>query len=515
MGNLCSAARLADTENFDQPVELALDKRGVRLKVLEMLLKEENAGSMNGEELREAFIWPRTRSSGCSYSEWLTQNPDTNSLVGEINIFISHAWKYKFEDLVSCIRQFEEFDKELAHRRPFYYFIDYFAVNQHSPGQDLGLLQNMIYKSEAVLLCLSPFNDPIPLKRSWCVFEMMHGIQSPTTKLLIALAGQEWERLKQALLEDFTVVIKAFTNIDAEKAEASVLKDKENIARNIKEQLGGFAKVNEVVMHTIRTWVEDRAKQLLSKMHQKSVYFSSHEEEKQLGNAYFQIGNFFRKEGMLADSEEILKNAVEYNDRILGKEALLSCKCRINLAIVYKKQGRLEESDKLWSSTLLTEMQEFGIENEETVKSHRGYMALLLKLNRVDEAAEIFKMFLPLQIKLFGEDHIETLRMEITNGVILTVQNKLEEARDVLIKTRERHKKILGNRHPQTTKATFRLAAVLDELKDEGSLELYEECHRMNRQILGEKHPHTQRCVPIIERLKYVEYVKSDSHINL
>merc|ERR1719397_532333 len=78
-----------------------------------------------GERLVQRVIIPATKKWKCSYAELLKKN------VGAVNVFISHAWKYNFEELVNAIGNFE---KQKCDGIKRYYFLDYLAVNQNRDG---------------------------------------------------------------------------------------------------------------------------------------------------------------------------------------------------------------------------------------------------------------------------------------------------------------------------------------------------------------------------------------------
>ena len=74
-------------------------------------------------------------------------------------IQISHAWKYKFEDLVDSIENYEKEQQDGVKR---YYFLDYLAVNQNRDGgqslapNDLKDLMPLVKQVQEFVLVVSP-----------------------------------------------------------------------------------------------------------------------------------------------------------------------------------------------------------------------------------------------------------------------------------------------------------------------------------------------------------------------
>ena len=106
------------------------------------------------------------------------------------------------------------------------------------------------------LLVLSPWNDPVPLTRASCLFEIMCSIEgkaSGAVDLQIALPPREHESLREGLEEDFNSIMDALVRINAERATAFKETDKASIFRSIREGVG-FTRLNAEVKDVLRAW---------------------------------------------------------------------------------------------------------------------------------------------------------------------------------------------------------------------------------------------------------------------
>ena len=127
---------------------------------------------MKGVGLKDNLTQPWTKSKRCSFAELYTNRLGVTSnqpVTGPIRFFVSHAWAYKFEHLVQAIDRYEKGNRS---RAGAFYFIDYFAINQWKPVDELDSLGFLIQLSEAVVLVMSPLEKPIPMSRCWCLYEL-------------------------------------------------------------------------------------------------------------------------------------------------------------------------------------------------------------------------------------------------------------------------------------------------------------------------------------------------------
>ena len=107
-----------------------------------------------------------------SYVDLLLQSGGgSHPLVADATHFVSHAWKYRFHDFVSALETFEA-QNDASHDR--FYWFDVLCVNQHM-SQQLpqewwsSTFRDAIQKMGHTLVVLSPWNQPVPLTRAWCL----------------------------------------------------------------------------------------------------------------------------------------------------------------------------------------------------------------------------------------------------------------------------------------------------------------------------------------------------------
>ena len=161
-----------------------------------------------------------------------------------------------------------------------YFWFDLFTNDQNKVGEkDFNWFSftflNSIKNIGKVLLILSPWDDPIPIKRAWCLYEIFQALEENSVEFTIDLPQSQVEELKAAVTEDSDCVIQALSDIQAENAEAAVNSDREMIFKVIQESDGGFSHVNQNVKRGLRSWYINQL-QLLAKQDPYNDRFHIH-----------------------------------------------------------------------------------------------------------------------------------------------------------------------------------------------------------------------------------------------
>ena len=148
---------------------LPFPKDGVRLSGLdEFVSKCGGSAALNGlttTDVCNQYLKPLTQATGKSYCEELKAAGDP--AVGTATVFISHAWAYKFLDVVEAIKyHFRDADDSVV------IWFDLFSNNQHSaPNLDFDwwstTFRSAIAQFGYVVVVLAPWGRPIPFMRAW------------------------------------------------------------------------------------------------------------------------------------------------------------------------------------------------------------------------------------------------------------------------------------------------------------------------------------------------------------
>jgi len=314
---------------------------------------------VEGEYLKHLMVKPETRRYKKTYFEHINQvyqkavmdapndeerekaQNEYKRNVGPVNIFVSHAWKFGFIDVVNAVegwqKEWEAREKKYDHA-PFLYFFDYFAVNQHNPAADLPGLEKVILESKLMLCMMNPYNDPFTLGRSWCTLEM--GVcEFSRTRLEIAFTQNEGAKFeKQFANDDYRKIRKEFAKFDTETAQAWSQDDDNMIKDRIRTELGGYLRINEMCKQAISRWYTQQAKDIgdknvkwLKKL--KAKYNELKDDEKENEDQIKTLKNDLNK------CYDFLKNTATYLRQEAGefaKAASLLVKATENVTLLQK-----------------------------------------------------------------------------------------------------------------------------------------------------------------------------------
>ena len=183
-------AHKAEFNNKDA-TPLPFPKKGVKLSVLQKIV-EDNKGktfdcplnhfnlsegtnqkafeNFTTTDVCELILKPIVRDEQCSYSEYL-ENHEQGHLVGIASVFISHAWKYTFVEVISALEYHFRVEPDI------FIWFDLVSNNQiQAPNFSFeswsNTFKSAIEDFHHVVLILSLFDKHVVLSRGWCVFEI-------------------------------------------------------------------------------------------------------------------------------------------------------------------------------------------------------------------------------------------------------------------------------------------------------------------------------------------------------
>eukprot|EP00056_Hartaetosiga_gracilis_P007957 m.114190 g.114190 ORF g.114190 m.114190 type:complete len:676 (-) comp12814_c0_seq1:190-2217(-) len=239
---------------------------GVHVSVVQKLLKEaESKGYHSTADICENVVKPFTDAHKCALVDMVEE-----SFVSKATCFISHAWSCSLEDTVNVMQQVEE-----EHPNTFFWF-DVIVNNQHSietrQGQPLWGIQSFrtttVEKIGSFVLVLPAWNDVTPLRRCWCLYEMMCALNAHRKiNVQIKLPSHQHRELLRRLRTDFEHIVNNTIGTDITQSSATLNDDKHNIFKAVEETISLNA-LNVLVDNVMRKWIikcgEESVKELSS-----------------------------------------------------------------------------------------------------------------------------------------------------------------------------------------------------------------------------------------------------------
>jgi len=376
------------TSSIEEHPTLPFPKKGVKLSVL-LKIVEDNKGKLfdcpvnhfnlqegaapkkfedfTTTDVCEIILKPIVRDEQCSYCEYL-ENHEQGHLVGTASVFISHAWKYTFVEVISAL------EYHFRNEPNIFIWFDLVSNNQiQAPNLSFEWWSNT-FKSAIedfgrVVLILSPFDKPIVLTRGWCIFEIYCAVITGS-KFELAMGQTQKDKFLAALSDEPGTYLQMLANVDVKKAECFNATDRDNIFRFVdglehKDQTinrVGCAQLRDSVLEILRSSMDglDEGEMASRKYDLASVYQDQgqldealalyleilpYDERKggvTLGDTYGNMANVFKDQGKLDLALEYYAKDLEISIAALGEKHSSVESIYMHMAIVYRSHGKLD-----------------------------------------------------------------------------------------------------------------------------------------------------------------------------
>eukprot|EP00808_Paulinella_micropora_P027173 g8675.t1 len=413
-------------------------------------------------------------------------------------VFLSHAWKYTFKQVVEAIAAHWP-DKDNVRSQTFLWS-DIFTVNQHQtstvdPDFWFEAFRENVRTIGRTVLILSPWRNPVPLTRSWCLREIFCTLLTKAS-FEICLSPTEVTDFEHAIVNDFDSILESLSRIDVKKAEAGKKEDQEKILALVEGMQGGAHELNKAVLAEMRAWVVQAGRDAL-----QAKEGQTDEATLLLMN---RVGALIQDLGDLKGAEEFFRRSLEASEKMLGLEHMQTLTSVSNLAGLLFDQGKLAEAEPLYRRALQAKEKTLGAEHPSTLSSVNNLGFLLYHQGKLAEAEPLYRRALQGQEKMLGAEHPHTLSTVNNLATWLETQGKLAEAEPLLRRALQGKEKTLGAEHPLTLTSVNNLGLLLEQQGKLAEAErLYCRALRGKEKTLGAEHPSTLTSVHNLADLLY------------
>ena len=479
--------------------------------------------------------------------------------------FLSHSYSYSFVDVVESARVFEQ-----AHPRgngqPHYFYFDLLVVNQHA-ASDQHLVSFDSLSNEfgrgvrdiGTMAFVLDYANPVSLTRAWCVFEAAQILidddeeapvtsapaasssASPVTAALasdrfkIVMPPQAKSAFALELVANFDKIVRTLCTVDVEKAEAEVETDRACISNVIKERMGGFVRVNQLVIGALRAWMTSVGFEALASLEPQSARDAS---DTQLALARFLVlqSDFSAAEELFKTAVAARRDAAEraadaaaasdaraaalvaaaaYGDLLWRRgradEAVALCRESVDglrvlrghlhvdtlsalstLAVALDMDGQSDAAASTYAAAIEGRTAVLGADHADTLTIQSNFGGLLATLGRLDEATALNMETLAARRRALGEEHVDTLRSLHNLAHTLRRLGRVDEAEPLLNEALAARRRTLGDAHVSTLSTAHELGEVVAARGDAARAEaLFEQAERGRRIVLGDSHKDT------------------------
>eukprot|EP00942_MAST-04A_sp_MAST-4A-sp1_P001375 g1375.t1 len=411
-------------------------------------VKYERDTFMTTKDAMEEITKFDTTSSQLSYLELLASDDKLKQNVGKANRFISHAWKYKFEDIVQSLT--ERIDPNTD-----YIWFDICTVNQHV-WKDVDFqttFKDAVGEIGHTMLILAPWKNPIPLTRSWCLWEINSTIET-NSKLEVVLPKSQEKDFIDTLLNNYDEIMKNLCNIDTRNSKAGNENDEKKIKSAVEATNGAFQAVNQNCQMGIQSGLVDIGKSYLEQIKvEKDDIDNIRAKKLDLMN---QLGRMLIDQNKYNEAKKLLQQVVDGNEEIRGLKHPSTLDSVRNLAQVDVQNG-----ETLHQRALNGFEEIYGPMHPETLRSV-SYIGLQKASQRkLSEAKELLQRVMDGYTEMYGPNHEDTLASVHTLGTILLAQISINEAKLLFRRALNGREEILGPKHPDTLSTISALGTLL------------------------------------------------------
>ena len=166
-------------------------------------------------------------------------------------MFISHAWKYTFVEVVDAL------EHHFSTQPDIFIWFDLFSNNQHAvPNLPMHWLKhtfiNTIEQFGRVVMVLCPWNNPMLFTRAWCLWEIYSAVTTGS-KFEVAMTPNQYTGFMKEITRNSGEFYQMLGDVNMEMSKAYRSNDKERIFDAVKFSVG-FATVNRMVVGKMREW---------------------------------------------------------------------------------------------------------------------------------------------------------------------------------------------------------------------------------------------------------------------
>ncbi|KAI8608641.1 Tetratricopeptide repeat-domain-containing protein [Chytriomyces sp. MP71] len=492
--NKTVAASVDEEENMSDPKTYST--KGFPLAFFHSLIGQwggrEALHNLTTTEVCVKFVKPLTERSGLSLCAQYAVSPSSEdaSLVKHASWFVSHAWLYKFMDVIDALDEFCH-NNNLDPAKEIFWF-DLFSNSQHNIESKTfewwqTTFMNAVKKIGNVVMVLFPCHNPIPLTRCWCIFEI-YASSMTGSSFHVATVPSDSGKFLEHLFSNIREYNTLLAQVSCEKSTAYLASDKDAIFALVTSTVG-FGALDQRVFSTLSKWVVQTCESWINK------YGGSKDFALKVLSCQHALGSFHSLQGRYGEAEPLLVYCLERRKLHMGPKNLDTLATLNELGVLLNLQGKHDESEKLLIQCMQIHKEAFGSKHPATLTAMNNLAHLYkssLVLEIFNKAELLYSECLKLRKHVLGERHPETLSTLNDLAHWLLLDGKLQKVKPLFVEVLDLRKQVLGIRHPDTLMSMNNLGVLyLQQAQYKKAEPLLVECLQFRKRVLGSQHPDT------------------------
>eukprot|EP00053_Salpingoeca_punica_P024826 m.14785 g.14785 ORF g.14785 m.14785 type:complete len:518 (+) comp7228_c0_seq1:82-1635(+) len=500
---------------------------GVSAAFLRAFRAEHNLAGLTTEQVKQQIVLEESKEWECVYIK-VPKVYSNKHYLGEATVFVSHAWKYDMNDVIDVLLRFA--DQQHDGKEIFFWF-DVFCVNQHTHENHTSDWWQTAFKKQIkdigkVLLVMAPWQDPIPMTRAWCLWEIHCAIEGKIP-LSIGLPPNQRDAFQQGVTESFDAITKALVRIDATKSTAFLSADRDKIHAAIKATEGGFHGLNVQVKNHLRQWYLDTALELAEQMQdgQRTLTLMNiaaslsklgdnanallcyqrclatlGERHSEIPSIYNNMTNIHISMGNYRLARETCKKSLQIKIATLGEGHLDIASSHNNLGNIERNTGNHAEALEAYQRALQIRLAKLGERHPETVGTMYSIANTQLNMGNHAKAFAMFENTLRISLGSQGE-HPDTAGSYMGLANAYSSMGSYAKALKLYERSLNIRMATLGEQHPDTAITIGNIGTTLIQARQvaEGRDKLQRSVYLLTRAV-GAGHPNTQTFAHVLAR---------------
>ena len=413
---------------------------GVSLEFVELFLKDHpdiSEKNLTTSQISKLIIKPETLGTNEPYINKFIGKRDAKGklYVAPSTIFVSHAWAYPFVSVnLDGMRQYAKETSDV------YFWFDVFTNDQNGVvGKDFDWFCNRFRGSiqaiGKVLLILFPWNDPVPMTRVWCLFEISSTLNMPEVEFIVKLPTSQVSALEEGVRADHQAIITALSSIQAENATASFINERDLIFDVIRQSEGGFSAVNIQIKTFLREWYMAELKKLADNASKDSCL------NYQIGVVMIALGDtdqalIYYEKALVVDLKASDHENAAHTYNVIGR--------------AYDSKGEYDTALEYYKKSLDIYIATIGPNHPDTASTYTTMGQAYYSKGEYDTALEYYKKDLDISLATIGPNHPHTATTHFSLGALYESMGDKKQALASLQKALGIYKATLGSTHPFT-----------------------------------------------------------------
>jgi len=341
-----------------------------------------------------------------------------------------------------------------------------------------GLHQAMAKFDEAVIF-LDRWNDPTPMQRTWCVWEL-YGMLVNDRPMKFIMTPQETEKFNAQLLEDADEVLAVMVN-DWEFNETHCVKpiDKNIIDYAIEHLIeGGLEAFSDLIASQRSAWLLQFARE--------SVLRSSRESDnKRTATLLDHLGYLLDSQGECDEAVECYERELKILQENFGPKHPHTATPLLNLA---DTQDQPEEALRLFSEALQIQRDGLGSRHLDVASTLNRIGELHRSQENFEGALAAFEEYLSILRAILGTQHVDVAAALDSVASIHESLGHFEAAMQLYQEALTIHRNLCDDPYPLISCSLSYVAGVHESLGNlDAALQCYQECLAITKEAVGDE----------------------------